>query len=967
MKLDFRIDWGYQYIYSRRLYHPTYIWDGILECEGGTITEIYKLEYPFSFFAIGNTAKELPMKEAKWEDKTKRGFSGIRVVAEVTEDSVFTMKSMAGTFVFNAKDIMEKGRVEYNVGHKYLGCMVIATLTDYFWFRQEAKEGETVFEYNELGLTTLSYARTNIGWLNAGESVSVSYDVPKLETDYAETLYHLVAMAVTEYNGDIEGQICAEIPFELYCDGEKVAEFKRYFRHHDGTLQLIEDEWVRVQVPVGEHTFELKNCHPEVAVGINRISLTQKGYNHGELSIPEWALVGENMVGKVFATHVDEIEVQTEYGQDITVVCTPGWNEFTFVASKDGVITFTTKTSSAEIEVIDCEEEERPVKVGYDMTLVPHDGNGFMDWLLDYTSRTRLGNYIHFRSFNGTVEDDILRRWGNYCRTHGIYVSACNNYLTGAFPESAGEMFHDCGPHEFTGWVYAVDPEPPHASTTMKEAAEKYIAQLKACLDEAHTVSKTAAFGDASGGTRYSYLAGADFVRAETTVANLMPLLAQARPAAEALGDGSWGVHIAVQHNFLPYRETHFGQYFLFLMQSWAMGAEALYEEDSLFSIYKEEREAWDDLLTKGKRDMTRRFFKFAKTHPRKGICKRNIANIEGRWAAPFNGFICGSEQDPHYSVWGGFGNEAPEWGHGQPEKCRQILDVLMPGAATLPFLQRHDKRRFFFTGTPYGDFDSIPVEATADYYSNYELLVSLGWNTMIEEDYTKLMRYVEDGGVLLTGIPQFSTHLTRDFLSDMKDLALMNDGDLSQMCGIKVNGPGVVYSGQWNCMDREYICESELSAMPSDYPCEDGKPFLADVELCGAEIVAWDSATGAPMLVKHKVGKGEVYTFTLWAYPGHEQFMHFAATWLEILASDTLTDVYVEDGTGEIFWTRWVDGDTTRLMMLNTDWTRKGNKKEVSIVARGKCVECEIEERTLVIATVIGDDVSFEVFDLNS
>ena len=58
----------------------------------------------------------------------------------------------------------------------------------------------------------------------------------------------------------------------------------------------------------------------------------------------------------------------------------------------------------------------------------------------------------------------------------------------------------------------------------------------------------------------------------------------------------------------------------------------------------------------------------------------RRIAFLEGRWAAPFNGFICGTEQDPHYAVWGRFGNPAPEWGHGQPEKCRALLDVLMPG-----------------------------------------------------------------------------------------------------------------------------------------------------------------------------------------------------------------------------------------------------------------------------------------------
>lgn len=78
---------------------------------------------------------------------------------------------------------------------------------------------------------------------------------------------------------------------------------------------------------------------------------------------------------------------------------------------------------------------------------------------------------------------------------------------------------------------------------------------------------------------------------------------------------------------------------------------------------------------------MTRDFYRFVRTHPRTGKNKRSIAFLEGRYAAPFNGFICDVEQTPEYSVWGLFGNSDSAWGHGQPEKCRQLLDVLMPGS----------------------------------------------------------------------------------------------------------------------------------------------------------------------------------------------------------------------------------------------------------------------------------------------
>ncbi len=964
MKLDFRIDWGYQYLYSRRLYHPTFIWDGDLTVDGGKIDEIYQLTYPYSWYGIGHSAKETKLDSPAWKSTTKRGLSGIRIVADVDEGAVFHLNTMSGSFDFTAKDIIEKGKLDFPVGPKYLGCSVLVTRTGYIWFRPESLPGQTIWNAEDLGLDVHPWARCDLAWLRPGETVKFKYTVPEKTKDVSDTVIHTVGMGAPEFDPVAESQVDAMIPFELYCDGEKVAEWSRYYRRHDYNLQLLEDAWITVNVPAGEHEFELKNLHNEVCFAISRITAKQAEMNHGQLLLPRWALVGETLKGKVYSTSETEIKVDV-FGEEITVDCKKGWNEFTFTPGCPRCTKIKTATDEKTIEVYDIPEETVPVKVGYDCTTVPHDDTGFMDWLLDYTQGTRLGNYIMFRSFNGDVPDELLRKWGEYCKEHGMYAAACNNYLSGALAEGAGDMFHDCGQHEYPGTVYAYDPTPEDCSESMKEAKDKFLAHLKIEIDKAHTVCDTAAFGDASGGIRYSYLAGADFVRAETMVGPTMPLLSQARGAADSLGDGTWGVHIAIMHCYEPYKESHIGQYFLCIMQPWAMGAETIYEEDSLFNIFTEERIAWDDLLTKGKRDMTRSFFKFAKTHPRKGKNVRNIGFIEGRYAAPFNGFICDTEQDPHYSVWGKYGSNAPEWGHCQPEKCHQVLDVLMPGTSTHPFLQKHDKRRFFFAGTPYGDFDSIPVEASADYYDNYKLLLNLGWNTMIPEDYDKLKSYVAKGGTLLTGLPQFSTHEKRDFLRDMEDLALMNVGDLSELCGIKVSRGETVYCGQWNCADRNSINVPELSAMPSDCPCEDGKPILADVELCGAEIVAWDSYTGKPLLVKYKYGEGEVYTFTFWAYPGHEQFMSFSAAWVARLAEKTLPEIYVTDESGEVFWTRWVDGETTQIMLLNTDWTEKGNVKNVTLHTGDKEVALAVKERTLLTADVVNGEVTVNEYEL--
>lgn len=962
MKLDFRIDWGYQYLYSRRHYHPVYVWDGQLECEGGTLEKVFQLDYPVIWFGPGHCAKETLLPEPRWKSRTKRGMAGIRVEAEAEENAVFHLTTASGSFSFTARDILEKGRIQLPIGPKYLGCFITVTRTGFYWFRQPLKAGEIALEPETMGLPVHNWARMRLAWLEPGKTLEFDWEMENRGADLSELLLHLVLMGVPPYTTGKETQVDAIYPYTLLCDGEEVGCFRRYLRQHDTFMQILEDEWREMPLAPGKHRIGIRNDHPALSIGLSRVVLRQRDFRHGQLTLHPWALVGESLFGRVWAAEEGELTLEAE-GSPVTLAVKPGWNEFPIKPEKAGYFSVKSGDFLEKMEVFDIPEEDRPVKVGYDMTVVPHDDNGYMDWLLDYTDRTRLGNYVVFRNFGlNAVERHMWQRWGTFCRDHGIWVSSCEEFLEGTLAKAAGDKLHDMGLHEYPGRVYAMDPREPYAGGDMKEAMEHYLDFLKIEIDKAHTVSPVAAFGDASGGIRYSYMAGVDFVRAETMVGHTQTLLSQARPAAEALGDGSWGVHIAIQHHYQPYQHTHLGQYFLSLMQPWAMGAEVIYEEDCLFNMFKEERMAWDDLLTKGKRDMTRAFFKFAKTHPRKGRNVRKIAFLEGRYAAPFNGFICDSEQDPHYSVWGLFGNNDPTWGHGQPEKCRQLLDVLMPGASTQPLRQKFDKRRFFFSGTPCGDFDCVPVEAETGCLNGYRLLLNLGWHTCNPGDTQKLADYVSRGGVLLTGIPQFSTHTGRQFLRDMEDLAL--DGEaLEALCGLRVLGKGSEYCGQWNAAGK--TDEPELSAMPSDSPDEDGPGILARVELADAEAVAWDSFTGEPMLVRRKLGEGWVYTFTLWAYPGHERFQKFCAAWVRRLAETARGDFYAVDPTGEVFWTVWETEAEKRMLLLNTDWTAPGNEKPVTVCFAGKEKQITVREGTLAVATLKGETAETESWKL--
>ena len=104
---NFRIDWGYQYLYSRRHYHPCYHWDGHLECSAGTIRKVFQLAYPVIWFGPGHCAHETLLDGPSWKSTTRRGLSGIRIEADVPEDARFKLVTMSGTFEFRAGDVRD--------------------------------------------------------------------------------------------------------------------------------------------------------------------------------------------------------------------------------------------------------------------------------------------------------------------------------------------------------------------------------------------------------------------------------------------------------------------------------------------------------------------------------------------------------------------------------------------------------------------------------------------------------------------------------------------------------------------------------------------------------------------------------------------------------------------------------------------------------------------------------------------
>ncbi len=972
MELKFRIDWGYQRLYSRRHYHPVYRWDGNLECRNGKIVNTALLEYPYMWFGPGHSPVLKPLPEPRWESITRRALAGVAVTAEAdTESTEFTLNTMSGVFHFSAAELQQNGRLVFPVGAGESLCTVIVTLDHYYWFRPAPASDKQQWLPDDLELPREDWSRMWQATLVAGAEVQLAITLappqplPAQDHEVRLQLYlQAMGSGLERLPDGHETQAYDNYDLDIITDRSTTA-IRHYFRAHDISMQMLEDVWALL--PVGEvpQQVTLRNRHPELPLRISRITARWQVRRHLELSLPAWALAGEPLIGRIYAVRPDTVTVKVP-GAEIALALVPGWNEFDFTLTEPGrKIPVSVNDETAYVDAVYAVKEEAvPVKLGYDMTTVPHDDNGLMDYILDYTWRTRLGNFVAFRAIyqlginDEAVTPAMVQRWSDFCRRHRIYMQ-WNNAYRAPFPVTAGgEYLHNAGPHEYSGSVYAHNPD--GKSIDMADAARRFVADLKTRSDEVHAVGAPSGLGDASGGCRYALEAGFDFIRTETMVGPTTHLCSLARAAAGAGGKAEWGVHIAIQHAKQPYLENHFGEYFLGLYQPWIMGAQTIYEEDSLFLLFKEERQGWDDLLTKGKRDMTREFFRFIKTHPRSGAPAIRIATVEGRYAAPFNGFICDTEQDPHYSVWGKFGRNEPEWGHAQPEKVRQLLDVLMPGQATLPLRQRFDRRRFFYSGSPYGDFDQTPIEAGGDWLRQYRLLIHLGWNTMEAADHAKLCDYVKAGGTLFIGVAQFSTRKDRGFLRD-GELKLWNDGDLSDLAGIRVSGPGKPYSGQWHSKYPGFDTVPELSRLPSDDPDEDGPCRAAQIELAGAEVVAYDRENGAPLMVRYRLGAGEVWTLTTWCYAGHEQLSELAAAYLAGLCRQHRGEYHVEDPSGMTFWNfrphPELEGYGT-FMLLNTDWNQPGNRREVRLVTPHGTYPVTVTEREASILTVTPEGI---------
>ena len=178
--------------------------------------------------------------------------------------------------------------------------------------------------------------------------------------------------------------------------------------------------------------------------------------------------------------------------------------------------------------------------------------------------------------------------------------------------------------------------------------------------------------------------------------------------------------------------------------------------------------------------------------------------------------------------------------------------------------------RNLFYSGTPYGQVDIVSFagdNVTADHLvRNYKAVVFSGWNTCSPKQYRILCDYVKRGGTLCLAIPHLSTDVRRNYDFFTKD-DLVNGGDFSELCGLKVKGQGDRFywatgtSREKNCLGLKARRRYGIMGMP-----------LGELEFTGPkenyEVLAIDDEAARPVIVRCMAGKGQVYFLNTWSYP---------------------------------------------------------------------------------------------------
>ncbi len=235
------------------------------------------------------------------------------------------------------------------------------------------------------------------------------------------------------------------------------------------------------------------------------------------------------------------------------------------------------------------------------------------------------------------------------------------------------------------------------------------------------------------------------------------------RGASRAYHKDRFGSLHAMQWGSFPFTDPkHALRHYLSLAVAYMHGSSHMNTEDGLWT----DEFANDRFSEAGKAHAAsqHKMLDYIETHERRGELATDIAVIQGRndgWKSFGRG-----------PVWS---QKGEKWAFNKACESFDLLKVFYP-QNTIDGCGPDD----WFTSTPYGAADLLPIEADQSVLNRYKVILFLGWNTYDADDFARLIEFVKRGGTLILS----AAHLNAELAPDKPPMLPKDDRVIQRLLG---------------------------------------------------------------------------------------------------------------------------------------------------------------------------------------
>ena len=1014
-----RVQWGYLMFYAPYPWqHQEYCWDGAATVRGGRIVRSWSMHVRASYG--DQRIELAPLTEPRWywqQDTVQNRMGGVVLEIEGDLNSELEVVTRSASMRFTLRRLRRERIITTHVGARYSNVNLSAffddddpNLDDARDLRQlTAADGRwrDLAEAQSFRGPVHRCFRIDWAWALPGRGVEVnvprSFRQQESMRDGRAAIAAVIRWAATvvipgETPDRVDARagrwnpgtdtIIEDLPYAIELNGSEVARGRQTFWH----IWLPTIEELEVVLPAqllapGVNRLRITNLDSQHQLMIARVLFEERRLDDLELAVcPSWVVRGREFEIELLCRS-EQRQVQAHLPEGVTLLdripepLSAGRHRLRLQAEEplaDAVIAFSSAAARCERrieQVVASREEPHPMLVGFEDGLMPKELPGYQEEVLQHFSDNQLGNTLVFRGCH--VHQRALDI-AACCKRLGLSMQAASQFDPHWAKEQSdllGPLFSGYYWSEYDGflWGYAVMPErlPRNVSAerrTMRTAYENYMAYqrgLVAWVHEADPQMPNLALISTSGIHAYACEAGMAWTLSQFNKSHNTLLVADARGAARAYRR-LWGTYQAEGGHVVPEGRYHLRMWRLSLQLAYVAGAAQVNDEENLYRTQHCRVYGRGDYIPRMRQQILKEFYRYAGSHPRRGTLSVRQACLIGRYACDVADGISrtdplGQDNAPAV-VWRNFGAMGPEWRPLTPEYGLRYLDLFFPGVWLPNLEQTPEILRRWYCGTPLGEIELAPIDAPGEILAQYRLLLLLGWNTMDEAQYGSLRGYVEQGGRLFMSVPHATRNESRRFLiEDLEPLNLVRNGDFRDLFGVVVKGRGPRLDriqGDPSVAGNPVGGFFQVSTTSTPPPVVPQHPLvdLAEVELAGAEVLATDVASGAPVLVRHRVGAGEAYLLCTHEYPGNSRLVPFVKPLVRALAQTTPWPVELEDVSGDVYYTvREEAAGTQTIHLLNTDWTAADNEKACRLRLGDAWVELAVREGRISAVTRCG------------